>query len=357
MSTGQEKVVSASRVLAASPEDIFEFIADPAQQPRWDGNDNLGSAAEGQRVRAVGDVFTMTLTSPGKVRENHVVEFDEGRLLAWRPAEPGAEPPGHLWRWELEGLGPGLTRVTHTYDWTELTDPTRFDRARATTQARLLASVDRLAELVENQGEGRPAAADAAPVSLQLVQELYDQLDFHWTHAARPRLDTLTDEEYLWEPVAGAWSVRPRTDEAPASATHRVGAGKCLVEFGIPEPEPAPVTTIAWRLAHVIVGVLGERAHSHFGGPPAEYATWEYAGTAAEALAQLDAAYAAWSSGVRALTEEDLARPVGPAEGPWAAAPMLTLVLHIHREVIHHLAEVALLRDLWAHRGSARIEG
>ena len=43
----------------------------------------------------------MTLTS-GSIRENHVVEFDEGRLIAWRPSEPGAQPPGHLWRWELD---------------------------------------------------------------------------------------------------------------------------------------------------------------------------------------------------------------------------------------------------------------
>jgi hypothetical protein len=30
---------------------------------------------------------------------------------------------------------------------------------------------------------------------------------------------------------------------------------------------------------------------------------------------------------------------------------MATLVLHINRELIHHGAEIALLRDLWAHRG------
>jgi hypothetical protein len=29
---------------------------------------------------------------------------------------------------------------------------------------------------------------------------------------------------------------------------------------------------------------------------------------------------------------------------------MAGLVLHVHREVIHHFAEVALLRDLYAHR-------
>jgi len=145
-------VVSASGEIAAGAGPIFELIADPAQQPRWDGNDNLAAAAAGQRVRRTGDVFTMTLTG-GSIRENHVVEFDEGRRIAWTPAEPGREPPGHLWRWELEPAGPSRTRVTCTYDWTRLTDETRLPRARATTADRLRASLDRLAALAE----GNPA--------------------------------------------------------------------------------------------------------------------------------------------------------------------------------------------------------
>ena len=150
MTTEQEapRVVSASREIAAGPGRIFELIADPAQQPRWDGNDNLASAPAGQRVRQVGDVFTMTLTQ-GSIRENHVVEFEEGRRIAWRPAEPGRRPPGHLWRWELEPIGASRTRVTCTYDWTQLTDETRLPRARATTADRLRASLDLLAALAE----------------------------------------------------------------------------------------------------------------------------------------------------------------------------------------------------------------
>ena len=101
-------MVSASREIAAGPGRIFELIADPAQQPRWDGNDNLAGAPAGQRVRHTGEVFTMTLTHDGAIRENHVVEFEEGRRIAWRPAEPGKRPPGHLWRWELEAW-----RITH----------------------------------------------------------------------------------------------------------------------------------------------------------------------------------------------------------------------------------------------------
>jgi uncharacterized protein YndB with AHSA1/START domain len=151
MAGGQEtaRVVSASREIAAAPEGIFELIADPAQQPRWDGNDNLAQARAGQRVRRAGDMFTMTLTRDGVIRENHVTEFDEGRLIAWLPAEPGGQPPGHLWRWELQPLGAARTLVTGTYDWTRLTDPGRFPRARATTAASLQASLSRLAALAE----------------------------------------------------------------------------------------------------------------------------------------------------------------------------------------------------------------
>lgn len=141
---GQEqRVVSATRVISADAGRIFELIADPAQQPRWDGNDNLSQAAPGQRVRSCGEVFTMTLTG-GKGRENHVVEFEEGRRIAWQPAEPGRETPGHLWRWELEPIDSSSTQVTHTYDWTRLTDENRIPRARATTADRLQASLDRL---------------------------------------------------------------------------------------------------------------------------------------------------------------------------------------------------------------------
>lgn len=175
-----------------------------------------------------------------------------------------------------------------------------------------------------------------------------DQLAWHWDNQLRPRLDGMSDAEYLWEPAPGSWSVRPRgTGTAPVQA----GSGAFTVDFAFPEPDPPPVTTIAWRLAHLVVGVLGERVASHFGGPPDSYEGHEYAGTAQEAVAQLDRAYAAWDAGVRSLGPQGMAAPCGPAEGPYAAEPMAALVLHINREVIHHGAEIALLRDLYRARG------
>jgi uncharacterized protein YndB with AHSA1/START domain len=143
----EQRVVSASLVIDAPAEAIWELIAEPAEQPTWDGNDNLGGAESGQRPHGVGDVFRMRLTG-GAERDNHVVEYDEGRRIAWRPSEVGAEPFGHLWRWELEPRDDGSTLVTHTYDWTQLTDETRFGRARATQHENLMASLERLAEQV-----------------------------------------------------------------------------------------------------------------------------------------------------------------------------------------------------------------
>ena len=182
---------------------------------------------------------------------------------------------------------------------------------------------------------------------------LIDQIEFDIRAQLRPRLEGLTDEEYLFDPTpAGkAWTVHPRIpDEELAPNRLQGGSGAMAIDFEMPEPTPAPFTTIAWRLGHVIVGVLAVRSHSHFGGPPADYLSWDYAATADEALAQFDAEYERWITGVRSWDADALQIAVGEAEGPYAASSRATLVAHINRELIHHLAEIALLRDLWAHR-------
>ena len=62
--------------------------------------------------------------------------------------------------------------------------------------------------------------------------------------------------------------------------------------------------------------------------------------------------YRGWVDGVSALSAEDLERPIGKGEGPWAEHSYADLVLHIHREVIHHGAEILLLRNLYRHRAA-----
>lgn len=187
-------------------------------------------------------------------------------------------------------------------------------------------------------------------VDIDWNTDLCDQLEWHWAHQLRPRLDGLTDAEYFWEPVPGCWTLSRR---GRSTAPIAVGGGDFTMDYALPEPDPAPVTTIAWRLAHIIVGIFAHRNATHFGGPPADFPSWTYAGTADEALAQLDAAHAAWIAGVRSLGASGLAYCIGPAEagGAFVDAPMSALILHIHREAIHHGAEIALLRDLYRWTG------
>jgi uncharacterized protein YndB with AHSA1/START domain len=151
-----DRIVSVTRVVASNAQRIFDLIADPSVQPKWDGNNNLAEAAPGQRVRSNGDVFKTKLTN-GAIRENHVVEFIEGSQIAWRPAEPGKPPPGHLWRWLLEPVNASLTTVTHTYDWSALTDAKRIEKAQSTTPDMLRASLDKLAVLARELDAGNDA--------------------------------------------------------------------------------------------------------------------------------------------------------------------------------------------------------
>ncbi|KGF17491.1 DinB family protein [Corynebacterium freneyi] len=114
---------------------------------------------------------------------------------------------------------------------------------------------------------------DSASTGRAMLDVFIEHLEWHWTHQLRPRLNGRTDEEYLWQPAAGA--------------------------------------------------------HAH-----------------------PDEAYAAWIDALRSLDDAPLARPVGRTGGPWAQHSLGTLIAHIHREIIHHGAEVTLLRDLRAHRAT-----
>jgi hypothetical protein len=175
------------------------------------------------------------------------------------------------------------------------------------------------------------------------TDELDKQLSWHWENHLRPRWDGLGDDEYLWEPVPGMWSIRPRGQGVAEIAA---GSGDFIIDFTFPEPSPAPVTTIAWRIGHLLVGVFGARLASHFGGPAVDYDSYDYPSTAADALGRIDSMYADWIAGVRSLDAEALQRPCG--EYGFEQDPMAALVLHINREVIHHGAEISLLRDLYA---------
>ncbi|MFI6829177.1 DinB family protein [Kribbella sp. NPDC050241] len=172
--------------------------------------------------------------------------------------------------------------------------------------------------------------------------EVVDQIESHWRHRLRSRMDGLTDDEYFWQPVPDCWTISRR---GQSSAPISFGAGEFTMDYGEPPHEREPVTTIAWRLAHLIGGFASTNG-KRFGRDDNSVETFCYAGTAQEALQQLDDEYETWLNGVRNLGTAGLAQPQGEPPA-FAHAPMAKKVLYTNVEVIHHGAEICLLRDLY----------
>ncbi|MFF4562142.1 DinB family protein [Streptomyces sp. NPDC001435] len=223
---------------------------------------------------------------------------------------------------------------------------------------------------------------------------LLDQFD-QAREMARVRLTGLGDEEYLWEPAPGSWSIRRRGEAAtprafgpgewvldlgapdiPASEYAEVArqaadgmtlakiaadwsvsierVEQVLAHTGAPEPDETPITTIAWRLGHL---------HFHFAGG------WEwtfgerrqepkrlvdFTPCAALALERFWALIDRWRDSVAAVTDEQLDM-VGFSQYPYsndADNPFIAVLSGANLEFIHHMAEIALLRDLWRVRSA-----
>ncbi|NUP60543.1 MAG: hypothetical protein HOW71_00015 [Nonomuraea sp.] len=168
-----------------------------------------------------------------------------------------------------------------------------------------------------------------------LPENLLSLSDDAWNRL-RARLGGLSDDEYLWEPVPGCWTIRPGEDGSP------VADGSPL------PPEPAPFTTIAWRLAHVIDLLQAERTATWFGQEPApQDGQAVVPGSASEALPALEHAYDVWRRRLASVNADDLTRPLGAVAGPYAEHDGTAFALHILDEFIHHGAEVGVLRDLY----------
>lgn len=112
------RVLSDSRVIAAPAEEIFAVLADPGRHPDFDGSGSVRGARVPGGKLALGDTFGMDMRIGLPYRiTNTVVEYEEGRLIAWRHFH------GHRWRYELEPVDAG-TRVTESFDWSHaLTGP------------------------------------------------------------------------------------------------------------------------------------------------------------------------------------------------------------------------------------------
>jgi hypothetical protein len=165
---------------------------------------------------------------------------------------------------------------------------------------------------------------------------LVRQLDTSY-EALRERCEGMTDDEYLWEPVPGCVTVRRHGD-------------RWTFDAGGHDADPPPFVTIAGRLAHLTNGCLLSRWDSTFGSHSMREHR-EFFGTAAEGLAAFDDAFRKWRDGLGTLTDDQL-DVVGLSQLPDGLDPDLPfgdILWWNNRELIHHGAEIAMLRDLWVH--------
>lgn len=118
--------ITVERVIDHSAAEIFELLSNPENHDRLDGSGFVRGDYKSDRIQQVGDVFTMDMVGDhmgGEYKtDNHVTGFAKDKLLAWRTAPAGTEPPGWEWVWELEPQGSDSTLVRHTYDWSGVTD-------------------------------------------------------------------------------------------------------------------------------------------------------------------------------------------------------------------------------------------
>jgi hypothetical protein len=156
-----------------------------------------------------------------------------------------------------------------------------------------------------------------------------------WSRRFLERVEGLTQAEYDWEPVPGAWSVRT-TPDGPR------------VERIEPDPEPPPITTIAWRLWHIAVECLEGYASRLFGRTATDLEDRAFTLDVNEAVDTTRRAAASFRAGLIAKSPDWLFEQLGPTYGPYAESTFLGLVLHVIDELVHHGAEVSLLRDLYA---------
>lgn len=177
-----------------------------------------------------------------------------------------------------------------------------------------------------------------------LVEQLSLQME-RANRRLRERLQGVTDDEYLWEPVAGCWSVRRR--EA-ATSPHPMGGGEWVFDYTEDDVDPPPFTTIAWRLMHLTDVVGGYRLVLQ-GGAPTE--TWMEPSPSAATGIALWEQHA--NEFVRTLEREDDESLQRSMQVPWwpEAAPRWVVVANVVTESIHHGAEIGVLRDLYARRG------
>ena len=170
-----------------------------------------------------------------------------------------------------------------------------------------------------------------ADVSTAVVQDEVVAFFDEWWRRCSERLEGLSQVEFDWEP----------------STRLADGLERPQVERIEPDPDPPPITTIGWRMWHIAIECLDGYAGIVFGSTATDLEDRAFTLDVTEAVDITARAAASFRAGLVAQGPDWLFDKLGPAYGLYADSTFLGLMLHVIDELVHHTAEVALLRDLY----------
>jgi hypothetical protein len=148
----------------------------------------------------------------------------------------------------------------------------------------------------------------------------------------RARLEGLTDDEFFWEPIAGCWTI------------HQDRAGHWTYHYAIPDPKPAPVTSIGWQVIHLATTKV--MYHEYAYGPARlTFPEIVIPHTAAGAIALLGDGQRQLEGALAQLTDEQLDEPRKTNWGELWPAWRIFWTMADHDAF--HGGTIGVLRDLY----------
>ncbi len=150
-------VVSVERVIAAPADRIFELLADPGRHHDIDGSGSVRDAKSDAGRLQMGSKFGMRMhLAIGYSTTNTVVEFDDGKRIAWKTGPEGIQGRffgGRIWRYELDPAADGGTLVRESWDISQEKGPMkallRMSKPKEHTRASMEKTLANIATLVE----------------------------------------------------------------------------------------------------------------------------------------------------------------------------------------------------------------
>jgi uncharacterized protein YndB with AHSA1/START domain len=142
--------IAVSRTIDAPVERVFAMLADPDRHRDFDGSGTIRGAHTHFVLSGIGEVFTMDMHRDAfggdYQSDNLVTSYRRDEEIGWSPGPHGHEPIGHTFTYTLEAISDDTTRVTHTYDWSGVTNERLLGMLPLVSREELAASLDLLAD-------------------------------------------------------------------------------------------------------------------------------------------------------------------------------------------------------------------